>query len=337
MFVAVLATCTVSPVFGQEPAKGGEPVGPPAGAPVAPAADPCGPAMITIPVVECVPETYKVKQIVYKKVCKQETYTAYRCETFPVTKTRQVCTYVKKAVYKDVCKTVVEKVPCWEEKTVMKPCYSYQNVTEMRSKKVDKGYWVNEEVPAHFKNFCNRLGSFGHHKNDCCDPCASSCNSCPAPATRCVKKWCPCWVTECCPVTVCKKVCTMKAECVKVCTYKCVTKTVTCKVCEYVCEPCYKTETYCCHETRQVPVTCTRNVVSCVPCEEWVTCTRLVAKTTYRQVPACNTSCNSCCETSNNCCGNGGGHKLRGLFANRGHGHKNDCCASSSSCCGGGH
>jgi hypothetical protein len=287
--------------------------------------------MVTIPVVECVPETYKVKQITYKKVCKQETYTSFRCESFPVTKTRQVTTYVRKPVYKDVCKTVYDRVPCVEEKIVMKPCYSYQQVTEMRTKKVDKGYWCTEEVPAHFKNFCNRLAHACSRKNDCCDPCAPACP--PAPATRCKKRWVSCWVTECCPVTVCKKVCTMKPECVKVCTYKCVARQVTCKVCEYVCEPCVRTETYCCHETRQVPVTCTRNVWTCVPCEEWVTCTRLVSKTTYRQVPACNNSCNTCCETTTSCCSSGGHKLFRGLFSRRGHGHSNGCCESS---CGNG-
>jgi len=286
--------------------------------------------MITVPVTTCVPETYKVKQIVYKKVCKQETYTAFRCESFPVTKTRQVTTYTRNAVYKDVCRTVYEKVPVMTEKTVMKACYSYQNVTEMRSHKVDKGHWVCQEVPAPFKDFCNRLCKKG---GDCCNPCAQ-----PCPATRTVKKWHHCWVTECCPVTVCKKVCTMVPEVVKCCSYQCVAKQVTCKVCEYVCVPCVKTETYCCYESKQVPVTCTRNVWSCVPCEEWVTCCRMVAKTTYCQVPACNTSCNtSCCETSNSCCGKGHGFLtgFRGMFSKgscgKGHGHSS--CGSS---CGGG-
>jgi hypothetical protein len=289
--------------------------------------------MQTICVTECVPETYQVKRISYKQVCKQETYTAFRCECFPVTKTCNVTTYTKKAVWKDVTCTVYEKVPCWETRTVMKPCYSYVNETVMKSRKVDKGHWVCEEVPAHFKAFCQRLGQ-GHGHNNCCDPCA-----CPAPCppTRTVKKWCPCWVTECYPCTVCKKVCTMVPETCKVCTYKCVAKQVCNKVCSYECVPCVTQQTYTCYETKQVPFTCTRNVMTCVPCEEMVTCTRYVAKTVYRQVPvSCN---NNCCESFSSCCSSGGhghGHKLFSNFRGHGHNSCNSCGSSCGSGCGGG-
>ena len=90
--------------------------------------------------------------------------------------------------------------------------------------------------------------------------------------------------------------------------------------------------------TKQVPYTCTRNVMTCVPCEEWVTCTRYVAKQVYRQVPV-----NNCCE-SYSCCSSGGhghGHKMfsnfRGGFFGGGghgggHGHGGGCDS-----CGGGH
>jgi hypothetical protein len=239
--------------------------------------------------------------------------------------------YTKKAVYKDVCKTVYEKVPFCEEKTVMKPCWKTVQVTEMRTKKVDKGCWTYEEVPAHFKAFCQRLGGGfgGHGHKNSCDPCAPCVPACKPTPTRCVKKWCSNWVTECYPVTCCKKVCEMVPTVCKVTSYKCVPKQVTCKVCEWVCEPCTKTETYTCYETKQVPFTCTRNVVQCVPVEEWVTCTKLVAKTVYREVPISN----ACCNNGPYTCCSSGGHKLfsnfRGLF------HRNNCGSSCGSSCGG--
>jgi hypothetical protein len=192
----------------------------------------------------------------------------------------------------------------------------------MKTRCVDKGNWVCEEVPAHFRAFCQRIGSGHGHRNDCCDPCP------PCPPTRTVKRWHSCYVNECYPCTVCRKVCTMVPQTCKVCTYKCVAKQVTNKVCSYVCVPCTRTETYTCCETRQVPFTCTRNVTTCVPCEEMVTCTRYVSRTVYRQVPVSN-----CCESYSCCCSNGRhGH---GLFSNfrGGHGHHGGGCNSG---CGGG-
>jgi hypothetical protein len=226
----------------------------------------------------------------------------------------------------------------------MKPCWKTVTVTEMKTRRVDKGHWVCEEVPAPFRAFCQRLGNgfggHGHRKgcgDPCGDPCAQNCQPCPP--TRTVKRWHSCWTTECYPVTCCKRVCEMVPQVCKVTTWKCVAKQVTCKVCTYVCEPCTTTQTYTCCETRQVPYQCTRNVVTCVPCEEEVTCTRYVAKTVYRQVPVSHG--NGCCDTGYSCCSSGrGGHRLfsnfrggcGGLFGG-GHGHRNNGCNSG---CGGG-
>jgi hypothetical protein len=296
---------------------------------------------------ECVPETYNVTRTSYKKVCREETYTAYKCVCEPVTKTREVTHMVRKQVEKEVCRNVTERIPCTETRTVMKSHWSYQTVTEMKTKRVDRGHWTCEEVPAHFQNFLAKCkGGFGHgHRgNDCCE---QQCQPEPCPKTRTVKKWCSNWVTECYPVTCCKKVCTQTPETCQVTTYKCVTRQVTCKELCWVCEPCTRTETYTCNVQRQVPYTCTRQVWECVPFQETVACTRYVKKAIPCAAPApapvncapvCETT-TSCCETSSRC----GGHGLFGGLRNKmgGHGHRNNnnCggCGVETSCGGGCH
>jgi hypothetical protein len=298
----------------------------------APAGDCCNGGGVSY---ECVPETYNVTRTVYKKVCRDETYTAFKCVCEPVTKTREVCHMVRKQVEKEVCKTVHDRIPCTETRTVMKTKWSYQTVTEMRSKKVDRGHWVCEEVDAPFQNFLAKL----HHcckKNDCCEPCP------PCPKTRTVKRWCSNWVTECYPVTCCKKVCCQVPQTCTFTTYKCVARQVTCKELCWVCEPCTKIETYTCHVTKKVPYTCTRKVWDCVPCQETVTCTRYVKKAICAPAPApapcCPTSCEApCCETTS-CCDRGG-FRLFGGLRDRfmgGHCRKNDCggCGVETGCGG---
>src|SRR6516165_3612298 len=64
----------------------------PAPTAAAPAGDPCAPQQFrTICVTEWVPETYQCTRTVYKTEQRQETYTAYKCECVPETRTR-VCT-----------------------------------------------------------------------------------------------------------------------------------------------------------------------------------------------------------------------------------------------------
>ncbi len=288
----------------------------------------CGSGMMTVAVQECVPETYTTKRIAHKQVCTQETYQTFRCETVPVTKTRTVTCYVRQPVVKPVVRTVCERVPCVEERTVMRPHYSYVNETVMKSRRVDRGYWECVEVPDHFRNFCNGLRHRFGHRNDCCEPCP------PCPATRTVKRWHACWTTECYPCTVCRKVCEMRPEVCRVTVCRTVTKQITCNETTYVCVPQTRVETYTCCETRQVPCTATRNVVRCVPYEETVTCCRMVSRTVYRQVPA-----PSCCETEcTPCCGGGHGHHggglLSGLFnrGGRGHHHGGGCSSGCADC-----
>ncbi len=72
-----------------------------------------------------------------------------------------------------------------------------------------------------------------------------------------------------------------------------------------VCKPVHeqKVETYTVLCTRQVPCKAVRTVRVCVPCQETVTCCRMVARTVTKQVPVvpcCHTCCTPCCPS---CCG----------------------------------
>jgi len=172
-------------------------------------------------------------------------------------------------------------------------------VTEMVSKRVDRGHYECREVECPVRSFVSRFGRGG---NDCCDPC-------PRP-TRTKKVWVSCWVTECCPVTRCKKVCVetpvkcmdnvckpvWTEEKVQVCTYKCVQESRVEKVTVMV--------------QKKVAYQTTRTVNVCVPHTETVQMTRMVARCVARQVPdtdchavvpcePCPTSCRqSCCRSS---------------------------------------
>jgi hypothetical protein len=97
-----------------------------------------------------------------------------------------------------------------------------------------------------------------------------------------------------------------KEQKVKVCTYQCVTENRVVK------------ET--CWETRKVPCKATRTVRVCVPCEETVTCCRMVPKTVTRQVPCAPACSNDCCES-----------RFGGLFRNLGGRLRSngDCCGHS--------
>jgi hypothetical protein len=247
---------------------------------------------------------------------------------------------VHKWVEKDVTKTVYDRVPCTETRTVMKKHWTTQTVTEMRSKRVDRGHWECREVDAPFQNMLQNL----HHackRNDCNDCCESSR---PCPKTRTVKRWCSNWVTECCPVTVCKRVCVERPETCTVTTYKCVPRQVTCRVKCCVAERCMKTETYTCNVHKQVPYQCTKQVWECVPFQETVTCTRYVRKAVTQPAPApapapvaqpCDNACApSCCDSRGHRFGNffGGMRDRFSHFGNRGCG-----CGAETSCGGGCH
>jgi hypothetical protein len=260
-------------------------------------ADDCcaaAPATRTVCCTEWVPEQYQSERTVYKTECKAEKYTAYKCECVPETRTctRTVCKVVHEAT--TVMRTVCECVPVCEERTHMQQCVSYQPVTKMCRKCVDKGHYECKEVPCG-PSLADRLKKC-FHKNDCCEPCC--------PKTKTVKCWVPCKVWVEYPVTTCQKVVTCKPVTCKVTVYKRVEKQVPCQVttCKYV--PTQETHTYQVMTVKKVPYEATRMVTVCVPVKETVTCTRLVARTVQKQVPCETTCCKPvCCEKAKKCGG----------------------------------
>jgi hypothetical protein len=312
----------------------------------------CSPQTRTICCTECVPETYTCKRISYKTEQRVEKYTAYKCETYTECKERTVCCNRTVTEWKDVCKKVCVKVPCCEERTVMRPHYSYVTETKCVTKCVDRGHYECREQYSCFKALCNGLqGLCSRGCGDSCGGCDSGCgntsNACCAPSNCVTRKvWVPCMVQEQCPVTCCRKVCTMCPEVCKVQTCRTEYKDVVCKVCVTRCIPETRVEKYnvCCH--RMVPYEACRTVCCRVPCEETVTCTRWVAKQVTREVP-CETS-NACCDTGNACrtsccslfrhhgcggCGDSCGHKscFSGLFS--GCGGCGGCGHAKTGCC----
>ncbi|MCI0682307.1 MAG: hypothetical protein L0Y71_09400 [Gemmataceae bacterium] len=245
---------------------------------------PCPTTTRTIKVTECVPETYTVKRTVYKVECRQETVDGFRCETVQVPKERTVTCVKRVPCYKDEVRKVCHKVTVYEDREVCKKVWRTCEETVMQKRLKCLGHWECREV-------CGGGLFGGHGRNNSCDPCSD-----PCPRTRNVWVFCPEY--ECCPVKVCKRVrvdekCIVKVpvcrtewreEKVKVCTYQCVTE--------------QKVERYTVCETRKVPCKITRTVRVCVPHEETVTCTRMVARTVERQVECPVPCCDPCARPS---------------------------------------
>jgi hypothetical protein len=248
-------------------------------------ADDCAPATRTICCTEWVPEKVQCTRTVLKTECKEEKYTAFRCECVPETK---VCTRtVMKPVMETqtVMKSCWETVKCVEQKTTWKKCVTYQNVTTMCRKCVDKGHYECREVPCgpSFGDFLKKCCG----KNDCCDTC---------PKTKTVKVWVPCKVWVECPVTKCKKCVTCVPVTCNVTVCKKVCKQVPCQVnvCKYVATE--EKATYTCMAVKKIPYEATRMVRTCVPVQETYTATRYVAKKVEKVVPVTPCCQPTCCE-----------------------------------------
>jgi hypothetical protein len=277
----------------------------------APTAPPAAPAhaMRTICVRECVPETFTTTRTVYERVCKQEKYTAYRCETVPTQQTRTVTVFKTVNETKPVTRTVWECVPTVEQRTVMQPHVTCKPVTVMTRKCEDHGHYECREVPCQ-PSLWQRLKKHCQ-KNDCCEPC------CPPP-TKTVKVWVPCKVWVEVPVTKMQRVCEYRPVTCQVTVQKRVAKQVTEQVTVCRSVPVQQTQTCTVMVTKRIPVEATRTVVVCVPKQETVTCTRNVWKTVQKQVPV-----ETCCETT--CCSSPcGGRKHH--FGRGGLHARQNCC-----------
>jgi hypothetical protein len=213
---------------------------------------------------EMVPEYYTTTRTVMRQECRQEKYTAYRCESYCVPEQRTCTTYKRVCETTMVPKTVCCKVPCWEDRVEMCTRMVKQCVTEYRTKCVDNGHWETQCVPAGPGLFDRLCG-----KNDCCDSC---------PRYKSKKVWVSCKQTVCEPVTRTKCVRECYPVCKKVCTYKTEVKTVMTPCTTWKCVPECSTVTVNVTKTRMVPYEACRMVSVCVPHCETVTLCRMVPR-----------------------------------------------------------
>src|SRR5207244_2946022 len=128
---------------------------------------------------EWVPEQYQCTRTVYRRECRQENYTAYKCVCVPETRCREICTYQMVPEYKTIVKHVCSTVPCVEERTIMQTCYKCVPYTTCVKRCVDHGHWECKWVPCCDNGGWRRFFRGHHHGcgNDCCNTC-DSCNSC---------------------------------------------------------------------------------------------------------------------------------------------------------------
>ena len=284
---------------------------------------PCAPAMRTICVTECVPQTYTTTRTCYRYENKVECYTAYKSVCVPETRTRVCTVYKRVPEVRTECRNVCVKVPTVEERTVMQTRWENQTYTKMVCKTVDRGHWECKEVPCSSGPLTGLFHRGGHDHG--CNGCGN-CDSCCPPPTRTVKCWVPCKVTVQCPVTCCKRVC-IKVPCkIKVNVFRTEVRQEKYQVCSYRCVPENRTETYTVNLVKCVPCQATRNVCVCVPYQQSVTCTRMVTRTVTRQVPcespapACGAPCASSAPCAAPCstCGHHrhqrSCHRCAGLF-----------------------
>jgi hypothetical protein len=269
-------------------------------------------------VTEWVPEKYEATRTVLKTEYFTEKYTAYKTVCEPEQKTRTFV--VNKIVPEVVTRTRTICVPTTvvEERTVSKPVWTENVVTEMVCKRVDRGHYETREVPCEAPS-AHRGGGFSHrlfrrHNDSCCEPCP---DPCAPPPTKCVQVWVPCWVTEQIPVARTVRTCTYVNEVVKVNVCKLVPQTQTYEVTINRCVPEPKTETYTVMVPRQVAYEATRTVAKCVPVVETYTACRMVPHCVEKQVPV--ESCDSCCTATSS---HGRGHFSGGRFLHRSRG----CC-----------
>lgn len=261
---------------------------------------PCAPSCC----VQWVPQPYQCTRTAYRTECKQETYTAYRCETVPETRTHICTVYRRVPECRTETRTVCVMVPTVEERTVMQAHWTCQPVTTTCRRCVDRGHWECREVPCCEKRHHSWFARLRHHKHDCCESC---CDSCCPPPMRTERVWVPCKVWEEVPVTSYRRVCEYRPVTCRVTVCRRESRQEQYQVTCWKCVPEQRTETYQVCVSHQVPYQATRTVSVCVPYQETVTLTRMVPQTVAAPAPCAETSCckvscceNSCCETT--CC-----------------------------------
>jgi hypothetical protein len=259
----------------------------------------CETPMRKVCVTEYVPETYVTTRTVFRTEQRLEKYTAYRTECFPETRSRTVTVNRIVPEWREEVRTVCVSVPTVEQRTVYKQVVSYHAETTVTCKTVDQGHWECREVPCgpslseRFHKMC--------HRNDCCEPCEVR--------TKTERVWVPCKVTVEVPCTRMVRHCESVPTVVNVTVCRMVPQQQTFKVCVNRCVPETHVENYTVMVPRQVASEATRTVCVPVPVQENVTCTRLVARTVEKWVPA-----ETCCTEA------GYAPAAGGLF------HRRGCC-----------
>jgi hypothetical protein len=235
----------------------------------------CAPKFRTVCCTEWVCEKYPCTRTCYRTECKEECYTAYKCEMIPEVRTR-TCT-VMKAIpeVKTIKRCYYVCTPCCEERTIMQKHVVCKPVTKIVRKCEDHGHWECRTVCVE-PNCIDRL----LRRYDCCNP-----------KTKTEKYWVPCPVIKECPVTCIEKVCEYRPCTIKCTTWKKELREECCQVtcCRYV--PECKTETYtvCC--PKYTPYQAVRKVAVCVPYQETYMATRMVPRTVVKQIPCDNGCC----------------------------------------------
>ena len=164
----IVGVCTAAAAVA---ARAGDCCAPAAGC-GAPATECCAPQFRTVCCTEWVPEAYQCTRTCYRTECRQETYTTWRTECTPEQRTRTytVCRMVPEV--RTEWRTVCVRVPCVEERTVMKTRTVCVPVTTVSRKCEDHGHYECREVPCG-PSLHDRMKKHLHHKKDCCDPCAT--------------------------------------------------------------------------------------------------------------------------------------------------------------------
>jgi hypothetical protein len=191
----------------------------------------------------------------------------------------------------------------------MRPHWTYQHVTTMTTRRVDRGHFECREVYSHRRAFKNRVGRLCGRYDDCCNPCP--------PPTRTAKVWVPCIVCEQVPVTTCRKVCEMRPTVVRVHTCRTEVREVPHQVTSWRCVPQHQVVKCTVMTTRMVPYEAVRHVAVCVPHVENVTLCRMVPRVVAEQVPCDGGAQVSCFST----CGSSQVKSRRGF-----RGHRGRCC-----------
>lgn len=217
------------------------------------------------------PEQYETYVTSYQCAWKDQTYKAYRCETYSVEKSRPVTYYKSVPVVSEVDVTRYECQPYEVVKDIVRYYTDYEAYQSYYTRCVDKGYYQSYQVA-------------------CCAPCGC------APCYSTYSCWVPKYEYVQVPYTAYKCVVKSAPDKVKYTAYKQVAIPEKVKVTSYKMESYTKEEKYLEYYTKQVPYDVTVKVPYTVPVQTKVMATRYVPYQVEKEVTYCVPSyCGSYC------------------------------------------